>query len=165
MFGRDRRGAGLCGGDGNASRESAQSLLRLPMDDGLRARAMELVDGLKDASGRVMFELALLQTEVGGGKADAARVVARLIGMDTLMMGALTTLTDVADKLEKDAERDEQHEPAYVLVIEAVGVLLQGLEKAKSATQALARRCRERGRRHRGGSRHPRCVWRPMGAR
>lgn len=114
-----------------------QSLLRLPMDDGLRARAMELVDGLKDASGRVMFELALLQTEVGDGNADAARVVARLIGMDALMMGALATLTDVADKLEKDAERDEQHEPAYVLVIEAVGVLLQGLEKAKSATQAL----------------------------
>ena len=35
------------------------------------------------------------------------------------MMDALATLTDVADDLEKAAERDERHEPAYVRVIEA----------------------------------------------
>ena len=54
-----------------------QALLRLPMDEGLRARAMERVDRLKDASGRVMFELALLQAEVGEGKAEAAKMVER----------------------------------------------------------------------------------------
>ena len=115
-----------------------QALLRLPMDEGLRARAMERVDRLKDASGRVMFELALLQAEVGEGKAEAAKVVERLTGMDAVMMDALATLTDVVAELEKAAERDEANEPAYVRVIEAMGVLLQGLKTAKAATETLA---------------------------
>lgn len=115
-----------------------QALLRLPMDEGLRARAMERVDRLKDASGRVMFELALLQAEVGEGKAEAAKMVERLTGMDAVMMDALATLTDVLAELEKAAERDEANEPAYVRVIEAMGVLLQGLKTAKAATETLA---------------------------
>jgi hypothetical protein len=115
-----------------------QALLRLPMDEGLRARAMERVDRLKDASGRVMFELALLRAEAGEGKAEAAKVVARLTGMDAVMMDALATLTDVVAELEKAAERDEAKEPAYVRVIEAMGVLLQGLKTAKAATETLA---------------------------
>ena len=115
-----------------------QALLRLPMDEGLRARAMERVDRLKDASGRVMFELALLQAEAGEGKAKAAKVVERLTGMDAVMMDALATLTDVVAELEKAAERDEANEPAYVRVIEAMGVLLQGLKTAKTATETLA---------------------------
>jgi hypothetical protein len=108
------------------------------MDEGLRARAMERVDRLKDASGRVMFELALLQAEVGEGKAEAAKMVERLTGMDAVMMDALATLTDVLAELEKAAERDEANEPAYVRVIEAMGVLLQGLKTAKAATETLA---------------------------
>lgn len=115
-----------------------QALLRLPMDEGLRARAMERVDRLKDASGRVMFELALLQAEAGEGKAKAAKVVERLTGMDAVMMDALATLTDVVAELEKAAERDEANEPAYVRVIEAMGVLLQGLKTAKAATETVA---------------------------
>ena len=115
-----------------------QALLRLPMDEGLRARAMERVDRLKDASGRVMFELALLQAEAGEGKAKAAKVVERLTGMDAVMMDALATLTDVVAELEKAAERDEANESAYVRVIEAMGVLLQGLKTAKAATETLA---------------------------
>lgn len=115
-----------------------QALLRLPMDEGLRARAMERVDRLKDASGRVMFELALLQAEVGEGKAEAAKVVERLTGMDAVMMDALATLTDVVAELEKAAERDEANESAYVRVIEAMGVLLQGLKTAKAATETVA---------------------------
>ena len=98
---------------------------------------MNSSDGLKDASGRVMFELALLQIDVGEGKADAAAVVERLTGMDALMMRALGAMTDVVDELEKAAERDEANEPAFVLVIEATGFLLQALEKAKAATEAL----------------------------
>ncbi len=115
-----------------------QALLRLPMDEGLRARAMERVDRLKDASGRVMFELALLQAEAGEGKAKAAKVVERLTGMDAVMMDALATLTDVVAELEKAAERDEANESAYVRVIEAMGVLLQGLKTAKAATETVA---------------------------
>lgn len=114
------------------------TLPTVPMDAGLRANALNLSEGLKDASSRVTFELALLQTELVEGKADTATLVQRLSGMDALMMGALASMTDVADELETAAERDEANERAFVLVIEATGVLLQGLEQAKSATQALS---------------------------
>jgi len=115
-----------------------QSLSRLPMDEGLRTTALNLSEALKDASGRVLFELALLQAEVSEGKVPIATVVERLTGMDALMMRALGTMADVVDELEKAAERDETNEGAFVLVIEAVGVLMQALEKAKAATQSLA---------------------------
>lgn len=114
-----------------------QSLPTVAMDAVLRASALELSAGLKDASSRVMFELALLQTEMGESKVDVVTVVERLTGMDATMMEALATLTDVVDELEKAAERDEANERAFVLVIEATGILLQGLEKAKAATEAL----------------------------
>jgi hypothetical protein len=114
-----------------------QALPTVAIDEGLRANALELSAGLKDASSRVTFELALLQTEMGEGKADAATVVERLTGMDATMMEALASLTDVVDELEKAAERDEANERAFVLMIETTGILLQGLEKAKAATEAL----------------------------
>ena len=114
-----------------------EALPTVPMNEGLRASALELSAGLKDASGRVTFELALLQAELGEGKAEAASAVQRLAGMDALMMGAVAAMADVADELEKAAERDETHERSFVLVIEATAAMLQGLEKAKAATQAL----------------------------
>ena len=120
----------------------AESLLEalptVPMDEALRASALELSAGLKDASGRVTFELALLQAELGEGKAEAASAVQRLAGMDALMMDAVAAMADVADELEKAAELDETYERSFVLVIEATAAMLQGLEKAKAATQALA---------------------------
>ena len=64
-------------------------------------------------------------------------VVERQTGMDALMMRAVGAMTDVVDQLEQTAERDEANEGAFVLVIEAIGVLLQALEKAKTATLAL----------------------------
>jgi hypothetical protein len=114
-----------------------EALPTLPMHEGLRASALELSAGLKDASSRVTFELALLQAEVGDGKAEGASAVQRLAGMDALMMGAVAAMADVVDELEKAAERDETHERSFVLVIEAIGAMLQGIEKAKAATQAL----------------------------
>jgi len=114
------------------------ALPTVPMDARLRANALNLSEGLKDASSRVTFELALLQTELVEGKADTATPVQRLSGMDALMMGALAGMADLADLLEKAAEHDEENERAFVLVIEATGVLLQGLEQAKAATQALS---------------------------
>ena len=114
-----------------------QSLPTLAMQEALRATALELAAGLKDTSERVMFELALLQTELGEGKADGAAVVRRLSGLDAAMMGAVAPLAEVVDALEKAAERDEAQEPAFVLVIETVGTLLQALEHAKKATGAL----------------------------
>jgi len=114
-----------------------QSLPTVPIDEGLRATAMELIAGLRDASGRVTFELALLQTQLAEGKADAATVVRALPNMDATMMTAVAAIADVVDQLESAAERDEENEQAFVLVIEATGVMLQGLEKARAATQAL----------------------------
>ena len=115
-----------------------EALPTVPMDDELRTRALELNAGLKDASSRVTFELALLQAEMGEGKAEAASAVQRLAGMDAVMMGAVAAMADVADEREKAAELDEVYERSFVLVIEATAAMLQGLEKAKAATQALA---------------------------
>jgi hypothetical protein len=114
-----------------------QSLPELSIDEGLRATALELSAGLKDVSGRVMFELALLQTEIGEGRADPAIVVERLTRLDATMMGAVAGMAEVVDELEKAAELDEANEGAFVLVIEATGVLMQGLEKARAATEGL----------------------------
>jgi hypothetical protein len=114
-----------------------ETLSTLPMDEGLRARALQQGARLRDASGRVTFELALLQAELSEARADAATAVERLTGMDATLMGALAAMTDVADELERDAERDSRHERAFVLVIEAAGLLLQSLDKARTATAAL----------------------------
>ena len=114
-----------------------EALPAMPMHEGLRASALELSAGLKDASGRVTFELALLQAELGEGKVAAAPAVQRLAGMDALMMGAVAAMADVVDELEKAAERDETYERSFVLVIEATAAMLQGLEQAKATTQAL----------------------------
>lgn len=126
----------------DAMQAQAESLLRsLPdvsMDATLRAKALELSAELKDTSNRVMFELALLETELGEGKADAAATLRRLSGLDAAMMAVVAGATGLVEQLEKAAERDEQQEPAFVLVIDAVGILLQELERARSATGALA---------------------------
>jgi hypothetical protein len=80
----------------------------------------------------------LLQAELEEGKADVATAIDRLSGMDATMMQALAALPDAVDRLEKAAERDEANEPAFVLVIEASSVMLQGLSTAKAATEALS---------------------------
>jgi chorismate synthase len=114
-----------------------QSLPTVAVSGELRPSALELTAGLKDASGRVTFELALLQAELADETAAAATAVKRLSAMDATMMAAVAALTDVVDQLEAAAERDEQYEPAFVMVIEVTGRLLQKLEKAKAATEAL----------------------------
>lgn len=114
-----------------------ESLPTAAISEALLANALELTAGLKDASGRVTFELALLQAELADKKAVAATAVKRLSAMDATMMAAVAALTDVVDQLEEAAERDEQYEPVFVLLIEATGVLLQALEEARAATEAL----------------------------
>jgi hypothetical protein len=111
-----------------------KSLPDVPIEDALRATLVDLGARLRDASSRVTFELALLQTELGEDKVDAAAAINRLSMMDATMMGALETVPDIVDQLEKAAERDEQYEPVFVMVIEAAGVMLQALEKARAAT-------------------------------
>ena len=116
-----------------------KSLPDVPIEDALRSTVVDLGARLRDASSRVTFELALLQTELGEDKVDAAAAINRLSMMDATMMGALEAVPDIVDQsLEKAAERDEQYEPAFVLVIEAAGVMLQALEKARAATLRMA---------------------------
>jgi hypothetical protein len=115
-----------------------QALPGMPMNERLRVTAIELSAGLRDASSRVTFELALLQAELGEARADAATVVRTLSSLDATMMGALAGMAEVVEKLEKAAERDEGTERPFVLMIEATGVMLQDLEKARAATQALS---------------------------
>jgi hypothetical protein len=121
--------------------DSADGLLRalpaMPMDEILRASSLETSTGLKDTAGRVTFEVALLQAQLGEGKADVANVIQALSSMDATIMGALASAADVVDELESAAERDERNEPPFVMMIEATGAMLQGLERAKTATEAL----------------------------
>lgn len=120
----------------------AAALLRdlpaMPMNDGLRAETLARIAGIKDASGRVTFELALLRSQLAAGQADAAAAVQRLSGMDAAMMTAVASLADVTDRLETAAEQDVTHERAFVLVIEAMGILLQALQQAQAATREVA---------------------------
>lgn len=115
-----------------------RALADLPMDAGLRAGALELSAALKDTSSRVMFELALLQSEIDEGKADTVASLHRLSVLDAAMMEVVAGATELVDRLEQAAERDEQYEPAFVIVIEAVGLLMRELERARAATAALA---------------------------
>ena len=114
-----------------------EALPKAAISEALRANALELTAGLKHASGRVTFELALLQAELADKKAVAAMAVKRLSAMDATMMAAVAAMTDVVDQLEKAAERDPGQEGAFVQVIEATGVMLQRIEKAKAATETL----------------------------
>jgi hypothetical protein len=115
-----------------------KSLPDVAMEDALRTAVVELGARLRDASSRVTFELALLQAELGEDKVDAAAAINRLSMMDATMMSALEAVPDTVDQLEKAAEREERYEPAFVMVIEAAGVMLQALEKARAATLRMA---------------------------
>jgi len=121
--------------------DSADGMLKalpaMPMDEVLRAASLETSAGLKDTAGRATFEVALLQAQLGEGKTNVASVVQALSSIDATIMGALASAADVVDELEKAAERDERNEPPFVMMIEATGAMLQGLEKAKVATEAL----------------------------
>lgn len=109
----------------------------VPMDASLRAQTVEHCATLKDRAGRVTFELALLEAELGKGGPPGADTVRRLVGVEATMMEALAPLAELADALESAAERDPAQERAFVLVIEATGVMLQSLDHAREATAAL----------------------------
>jgi len=121
--------------------DRAESLLhalpKMPMDEGLRGTAIRTSARLKDTADRVTFELALLQAQLGEAKADVASALQTLSSTDATMMEALASVADVVDELEKAAERDEKNERPFVLMIEATGAMLQGLDKARAATEAL----------------------------
>ena len=98
---------------------------------------LELASGLKDTAGRVTFELALLQAELGEGEMPDTAVVQRLSNLDSTMMTALDAVADVAGQLEKAAELQEQCEPPFALVMQAARVMLRKFGNARAATQVL----------------------------
>jgi len=53
-------------------------------------------------------------------------------------MGALSGLVDLSGRLEKAAETDERCEPAFVLVIEAAGRLLEGVQAGPGGDAVVA---------------------------
>ena len=114
-----------------------RALPELRMEPSARAAVAALAEGLKDTAGRVTFELALLQAELGDGRADAAAVVQRLANLDSSLMTALDAGTDVLSQLEVAAERDEAHEPVFALVLQAVQVMLRKLGTARAATGVI----------------------------
>ncbi len=114
-----------------------QALPTMPMDEILRATSLETSTGLKDTAGRVTFEVALLQAQLGEGKTNVQDVIKALSSVEATIMDALASAADVVGELEAAAERDERNEPPFVMMIEATGVMLQGLEKAKVATEDL----------------------------
>lgn len=121
--------------------ERAEALRRalpaLRMDGRLRAGATELSSTLGDTSVRVKAELAVLEGEIGDGRADAAVVAPRLAGLDQAMTQAVAAAAELAEALEAAAKRDETSGPAFELVIEAVGRLLQDLARAEAETHKL----------------------------
>ena len=120
--------------------EADSLLLALPelsIDEEFRPDVLKLSSGLKDTAGRVTFELALLQTQIDAGQVDAAMVVQRLSNLDSTMMTALDASTDVVSKLEKAAERDEAHEPAFALLMQATRGMLRKFGTARAATLVL----------------------------
>ena len=82
--------------------------------------------GIPAAQGRRIRPHALMRADRLSALSDA--------DWRTLAGTGIVTICD----LRSAAERDEQQEPAFVLVLGAVGILLQELERASSATAALA---------------------------
>jgi len=115
-----------------------RALPELSMDEGLRPAVLEWCVGLKDTAARVIFELALLQVEISEGKADVATAVQRLSNLDSTMMTVLDASADVLSKLEAAAERDEEHEPAFALVMQAVQEMLRKFGTARAATGVVS---------------------------
>jgi hypothetical protein len=114
-----------------------QALPKLSLDGESQAAVLELASGLKDTAGRVTFELALLQAELGEGEMPSTAVVQRLSNLDSTMMTALDAVADVAGQLEKAAELQEQYEPPFALVMQAARVMLRKFGNARAATQVL----------------------------
>lgn len=114
-----------------------EALPAIPIDEALRVSALEQSAGLKDAASRAMFELAMLQTGIGEATADAKGAVPRLAAIESTLMATVVAMTAVLERLETAAEGDVRQERAFVLVIEALGAILQSFKTAKAATQAL----------------------------
>lgn len=121
-----------------ASAESLQEELpRLRMDENLRAAAKGLCERLSRVASDTVSAVGEQRDAALSAEPDAAGILSALSGIEATMMDVLSGFAELVEKLEAAAERDERCEPAFVLVIEAAGGLLQRFQTAKESTDAL----------------------------
>jgi hypothetical protein len=122
-------------------RASAESLQKeLPgvrVDENLRAAAKGLCERLSRVASDATSAVGEQRDVALSAEPDAAGILAALSGIEATMMDVLAGFAELVEKLEAAAERDERCEPAFVLVIEAAGGLLQRFQTAKASTDAL----------------------------
>ena len=122
---------------GTSAQALRTALLTVRLSAGDRTRALELCEHLSTVAAEVTSGAAGLDA-VNARSDDEIHEVLRTITMlEAQGMQVLSALALLAETLEQAAERDESNEPAYVLVIESAGGLMQSFEKAKTATESL----------------------------
>lgn len=121
-----------------AGAESLQEELpRLRMDENLRAAAKGLCERLSRVASDTVSAVGEQRDAALSAELDAAVILSALSGIEATMMDVLAGFAELVEKLEAAAERDERCEPAFVLVIEAAGGLLQHFQTARASTDAL----------------------------
>ncbi|MGB5104879.1 MAG: hypothetical protein WBO04_16385 [Steroidobacteraceae bacterium] len=121
-----------------ATSENLQKELpRIRVDENLRAAAKGLCGRLAQVSSDALSAVGEQRDAAVSADIDAARILTALSGIEGTMMDVLAGFAELVEKLEAAAERDERCEPAFVLVIEAAGGLLQRFQTAKASTDAL----------------------------
>lgn len=114
-----------------------KELPRVRVDENLRAATRGLCERLSEVSSEVVSGVGDLRDAVLSAELDAAGVLRDLSGMEGQMMDVLAGFAGLVERLEQAGERDERCEPAFVLVIEAAGNLLQRFQAAKASTDRL----------------------------
>jgi hypothetical protein len=109
--------------------------LRVPEPLGDEAQALAL--SLDAEAVGALGVLKELRSATESGYLNGAEVLRVLTEIDTRLIGTLGGLADLSGRLEKAAETDERLEPAFVVVIEAAGRLLEEFQSAQAATRAL----------------------------
>ena len=114
-----------------------KELPKVRMEENLRAATQGLCERLSEVSSDVAAEVGVLRDAALTAELDAAGILGELSGLEATMMSVLAGFAELVEKLEQAGERDERCEPAFVLVIEAAGGLLQRFQTAKASTDAL----------------------------
>lgn len=115
----------------------AKELPRVRVDENLRAAAQGLCGRLAQVSSDAVSAVGEQRDAALAPGPDSAAILRALSDTEARMMDVLAGFAELVEKLEAAAERDERCEPAFVLVIEAAGGLLQRFQAAKASTDAL----------------------------
>lgn len=114
-----------------------KELPRVRVDENLRATVKGLCGRLAQVSSDAVAAIGEQRDAALAPEPDSAAILRALSDIEARMMDVLAGFAELVEKLEAAAERDERCEPAFVLVIEAAGGLLQRFQTAKASTDAL----------------------------